>query len=140
MLEKNKKNRPLITDLLDFLQTEQSVIPLTIKTNLNDYENYNDFNDKSKNAFEKKRLIEGNLITIKNDFSALKNQIVTRGKSFKAHYLNYKGSVHANKWELNYFPQIQSKQYEKVRSVNNSKGPHPISSVNFEVPRTENLQ
>ena len=37
-------------------------------------------------------MIESNQISIKNEFSALKRRVVTRGKNFKANYLNYKGN------------------------------------------------
>ena len=90
MLEKKKNNRPLVIDLIDFFSFSPNVFSL--KKNEIDMENYNTYTSQSKEAFDRKRLIESNQVSINDEFSALKKRVVNKAKNFKANYLNYKGS------------------------------------------------
>jgi hypothetical protein len=38
-------------------------------------------------------MIESNLVSINDEFSALKRRVVTKAKTFKANFLNYKGGA-----------------------------------------------
>lgn len=64
MLEKKKNNRPLVIDLIDyFMQTPmppQIGISFTIKKSPVDLENYNNYTEQCKHAYDRKRLIESN--------------------------------------------------------------------------------
>lgn len=76
MLEKKKKNRPLIIDLIEYFTT--SVVGnFNIKLGSDDFESYQKYSEFCKKAYDKKRLIEGNQINIKNDFTALKRRVLT---------------------------------------------------------------
>lgn len=55
-------------------------------------ENYNSYSRNSKEAYDRKRLIESNQVSINDEFSALKKRVANKAKNFKANYLNYKGS------------------------------------------------
>eukprot|EP00347_Sterkiella_histriomuscorum_P002185 403369139 len=103
LLDKKKNNRPLVVDLIDYFS--QSVPQnFSLKQGTVDFENYTRYSEKCRKAFDKKRMIESNQISIKNEFSALKRRIVTRGKNFKANYLNYKGN---NQNQINGNPKDQ---------------------------------
>ena len=56
------------------------------------YENFVFYSELKKQSYDKKRMIESNQISIKNEFTALKRRVVTRGQSFKDNYLIYKGN------------------------------------------------
>lgn len=45
--------------------------------NPDDQINFQKYSEKSKHAFDKKRLIEGNQFAIKNEFLAMKRRVVT---------------------------------------------------------------
>jgi hypothetical protein len=95
LLDKKKNNRPLVIDLVDYFHQSVPQYNLTLKLDSIDQENYTRYSEKCRKAFDKKRMIESNQISIKNEFSALKRRVVTRGKNFKANYLNYKGNNQA---------------------------------------------
>jgi len=57
-----------------------------------DYENYKDYTEQCKQAYDRKRLIESNQVSINDEFSALKRRVLNKGKNFKANYLNFKGA------------------------------------------------
>jgi hypothetical protein len=40
-------------------------------------------------------MIESNQVSINDEFSALKRRVVTKAKTFKANFLNYKGGAAA---------------------------------------------
>ena len=92
MLEKKKNNRPLIIDLIDYFTQQAMPSVFNIKKNLIDYQNYVNYSEKSKQAYDRKRMIESNQVSINDEFSALKRRVVTKAKTFKANFLNYKGS------------------------------------------------
>lgn len=89
LLQKKKNNRPLVTDLLDFFSQNVSN-SYQLKEGSVDFQNYKRYHEQCRQAFDKKRMIESNQFTIKNEFSALKKRVVNRGKNFKANFLNYK--------------------------------------------------
>ena len=100
MLEKKKNNRPLVIDLIDYFM--QTPMPPQIGGGLNfnlkksnggvDLENYSNYTEQCKHAYDRKRLIESNQVSITDEFSALKRRVLNKGKNFKANYLNYKGN------------------------------------------------
>ena len=108
LLEKKKNNRPLVIDLIDYFTTISVPGNFNIKANENDFENYSRYSEKCRQAFDRKRMIESNQISIKNDFSALKRRVVTRGKNFKANYLNFKGANNQNQTPLLAFGQVNA--------------------------------
>ena len=94
MLEKKKNNRPLVIDLIDyFVQMPPQVgLRFNIKKSPVDMENYSNYTEQCKHAYDRKRLIENNQVSINDEFSALKRRVLNKGKNFKANYLNYKGN------------------------------------------------
>ena len=95
MLEKKKNNRPLVIDLIDYFnQTPMPNLGLTfnIKKNPIDYQNFISYSEQGKQAYDRKRLIESNQVSINDEFSALKRRVANKAKNFKANFLNYKGS------------------------------------------------
>lgn len=64
LLEKKKNNRPLIIDLIDYFSANITSIPggniFNLNINPKDFENYQSYTKVSRQAYEKKRLIESN--------------------------------------------------------------------------------
>jgi len=99
MLEKKKNNRPLIIDLIEYFNQMTSASSVVVggsstsvfnlKKNPVDYQNFVNYSEKSKQAYDRKRMIESNQVQITDEFSALKRRVVTKAKTFKANFLNY---------------------------------------------------
>ncbi len=75
MLEKKKNNRPLVIDLIDFFTPMTSLgSTFNIKKSPVDYENYVNYTEQCKQAYDRKRLIESNTVSINDEFSAMKQR------------------------------------------------------------------
>lgn len=81
MLQKKKEDRPIITDLIDFLRDRQKV-KFTFSTL--DQSNYQNYKSLSVKQFETKRVKEKNMNSYNKDFDALKKRIQQGNKDFKS--------------------------------------------------------
>lgn len=80
MLQKKKEDRPIITDLIDYLRDRQKVKHTFSPLDQSNYQNYKSLSVKQ---FETKRVKEKNMNSYNKDFDALKKRIQQGNKDFK---------------------------------------------------------